>query len=419
MKSAVIKTALVRRVRLAAMALAVVAVTAACSDNPLDTTRAESPIARDINGLFWLVMIISIIVFILVQGALIYMSARYRVKGDPFNEEAIYADEEFPEQTHGNERLEITWTILPAVLMAVIGVVTLSVLFKLDDVEAQPRQQLDRIEVVGAQWWWEYHYYTVDNPTEAAFVTANDVVIPVGEEVRLQVTSRDVIHSFWIPRLNGKRDAVPGRVSPWTIEAEAPGRFMGQCTEFCGLSHAWMRMFAVAIDADEWAEWSQRQMAPQVEPQEGDPGHAGYQVFEANCAICHSISGVTDVNSDDVADDFSMYTRPEDGIVPRIIADNANQVSGAAPNLTHFMSRSTFAGSMFDLYNDPDDLDYATIADAGTLNRSALEAWILNAPAEKANAADLVEGSRRGMPSFTALSDQELDDLVDYLVTLK
>jgi len=419
MKSAIITSATIKRVRLAAMALGVIAVTAACSDNPLDTTRAESPIARDINGLFWLVMIISIVVFVLVQGALIYMSARYRVKGDPLDDEAVYADEEFPEQIHGNERLEITWTILPAVLMAVIGVVTLSVLFRLDDVEAQDRQQLDRIEVVGQQWWWEYHYYTVENPNEAAFVTANDVVIPVGEEVRLQVTSRDVIHSFWIPRLNGKRDAVPGRVSPWTIEAEAPGRYMGQCTEFCGLSHAYMRMFAVAIDADEWTVWAQQQMQPQTIPVEGDPGFNGYQVFNANCAICHSISGVTDVNADEAVDDFTMYTRPENGTVPDIILDHANQVSGAAPNLTHLMSRSTFGGSMFDLYDDPDSLDYATIADAGTLNRADLEAWILNAPAEKPNAADLVEGSRRGMPSFTALTDQELDDLVDYLLTLK
>lgn len=394
------------------------AVLAACSQNPLDTTRAESPVAEEINNLFWLVMIIAAVVFVLVQGALLYMARRFRAHGDPLDEEAVYGDDDFPHQTHGNFKLEITWTILPALLMGIIGVLTLGVLFSLDDVDAsEPGDSVARIDVVGAQWWWEFHYYLNGNDTEHPdFVTANEIVIPVGEEIELQVSSRDVIHSWWIPRLNGKRDAVPGRQSPWTIEAVAPGRYQGQCTEFCGLSHAYMKMYAVAIPANEYMAWAENQMEEKVRPVEGEEGYEGWKIFEAQCQRCHVINGVTETHEQGVRDTVELYSLV-DGRSARIIPDAANQVSGAAPNLTHLMARTTFAGSIFDLYENPDDLNYTDLPESA-LNRAALEAWILNAPDEKANAADQ-EGEARGMPSFAgALSGSDIDHLVDYLMTL-
>jgi len=405
--------------RVAGVALGLALLTA-CSQNPLDTTRAESPVAREINTLFWITIIISVVVFVLVQGAVMYMARRFRAPADPFDDENIYIDEEFPHQTHGNTTLEIGWTVLPALLMAVMAFLTLQTLSTLDEVDAsEPGDVISHIDVVGAQWWWEYHYYLDGNDTgNPDFVTANEIVIPVDEEVRLNVTSRDVIHSFWIPRLNGKRDAVPGRSSTWTLEAEAPGRYQGQCTEFCGLSHAYMQMWAVAIPANEYAAWADNQMTDRPAPAEGEPGHEGWKVFEANCARCHVINGATDTNVDEVADGMSLYGFGGDEIIDRVIPDMANQVSGAAPNLTHLMTRTTYAGSIFDLYEDPDDINYAQLPASGTLNRGDFEAWILNAPAEKANAADQ-EGAARGMPSFAgALSGEALDDLVDYLMTL-
>lgn len=405
--------------RLTPLAL-LVALVSACSQNPLDTTRAESPVAEEINGLFWMVMIIAIVVFFLVQGALLYMARRFKAHGDPLDPEAVYADEDFPHQTHGNTKLEIGWTIIPTVLMGVIGILTLMTLFNLDDVDAsEPGDSVARIDVVGAQWWWEFHYYLDGNNTgHPDFVTANEIVIPVGEEIELQVSSRDVIHSWWIPRLNGKRDAVPGRQAPWTIEAVAAGRYMGQCTEFCGLSHAYMQMFTVAIPANQYKAWAEGQKQTHTAPVEGEPGYEGYEIFVAQCQRCHVINGVTDTNKDDVADGMDLYSL-SDGSIPRVIPNKADQVSGAAPNLTHLMSRTTFAGSIFDLYENPDDADYTTLPDTGTLNRSALEAWILNAPKEKANAADQ-ENAARGMPSFAGqLSGTDIDHLVDYLLTLR
>lgn len=196
------------RAKFAALLGLLTLVVTACGNKPLDTMAPNSPIGGEINRLFWGVMIIAGVVFVLVQGAVVYMARKFRVKTD--DPSMLYPDEEFPEQIHGNERLEVAWTILPALLMAVIGVFTLFTLVKLDDVSASENRQVDKITVVGQQWWWEYHYYLADGDDEVDFVTANEIVIPVDEEIELEITSRDVIHSFWIPRLNGKRDAVPG-----------------------------------------------------------------------------------------------------------------------------------------------------------------------------------------------------------------
>src|SRR5690606_7977884 len=164
---------------------------------------------------------------------------------------------------------------------------------------------------------------------EGEFITANEMVIPAGRQVEMTIGSADVIHSFWIPSLNGKRDAVPGRTTTWTVEADEPGRYRGQCTEYCGLSHARMQMYVIALPPDQYEEWVEHQQEPAESDIEAlDPeAQAGRELFEAQCTTCHQIRGV---NSD-------TY-------------EGAAQVSGTAPDLTHLMSRETFAGSIFDLY---------------------------------------------------------------------
>ncbi len=381
---------------------------AGCADTPLDTMAPESPIANEINNLFIGVGIVAVIVFILVQGAVIYMARRFRV-APPKDESQIYPDEDFPEQIHGNTRLEIGWTILPTVIMAVVAFFTLGTLFNLDDVSASDNRQIQKVTVVGQQWWWEFQYH-LDDDDIPDIVTANELVLPVGEEIYLDVTSRDVIHSFWIPALNGKRDAVPGRTSPWTIEAGALGRFPGECTEFCGLSHAYMEKWVIGVTADDWQVWADNQMADAEVPTDAD-ALAGWEVFSAQCASCHVLNGLTSLNDTDAADSFEIY----DG-ANRLI-DKQTQVSGAAPNLSHFASRSTFAGGIFELYENIDDVDYLDLAQAGDLNRGQLEAWITNAPEQKSNAWDSPTG-QRGMTPFEALSSDDVDHLVAFLMTL-
>ncbi len=393
----------------ALVALATVALLSACADTPLDTMAPESPIANEINNLFIGVGIVAIIVFVLVQGAVIYMARRFRVDA-PDDEDDVYPDEEFPAQIHGNTRLEIGWTIVPTVIMAIVGFFTLGTLFNLDDVSASDDQQIEKVVVVGQQWWWEFQYH-LDDDGVADIVTAGELVLPVGEEILLEVTSRDVIHSFWVPALNGKRDAVPGRSSPWTIEAGSVGRFPGECTEFCGLSHAYMEKWAVGLELADWKTWAANQMADATAPAEGTDAAAGWEVFSAQCASCHVINGLTSLNDTDAVDSVELY----DG-ANRLI-DKQTQVSGAAPNLTHIASRSSFAGGIFELYENVDEVDYLDLASAGDLNRGQLEAWIINAPEQKANAWDSPTG-QRGMTPFEALSDDDVDNLVAFLMTL-
>ncbi len=406
-----------RRLRAALIALAVAFALAACADeHPLDTLTEAGPDAQEINDLFFPVLGVAIIVFFLVQGAIIYLAVRYRARrraaataahSDDADGDDYYGDDEYPEQVHGNLRLELAWTIIPTILLAVISVFTLISLVDLNEVSAAEDDL--RVTVVGQQWWWEFQYHLDgDTSTPPDIVTANELVMPVRQQVPLEITSRDVIHSFWIPRLNGKKDAVPGRTHPWVIEADEPGRYMGQCTEFCGLSHAYMRMYAVVLEPAEWNQWVQAQLVDAAPLAPGEPGYEGQEVFLANCANCHVVNGVSDVNLDDLPDGMGDYAGAN--------AITSALVSGAAPNLTHVASRTTFAGSIFDLYEDrAERIPYLEVAERGELNRGDLEAWIRNAPEQKANDPD----GGRGMTAFPGLTDGEIDALVEYLTTLR
>ncbi|MPY96170.1 MAG: c-type cytochrome [Acidimicrobiia bacterium] len=253
-----------------------------------------------------------------------------------------------------------------------------------------PAGALD-VQVIGNQWWWEYRY-DMDGDGTDDIVTATDLVIPAGYPVNLEITSRDVIHSFWIPALNGKKDAVPGRSHPLTLEADEPGVFQGQCTEFCGLSHAYMRMRAVALEPAEFDAWVDDQMEEAEAPEEGSQAEAGLEIFRATCSRCHLVTGHNDEEYD----------------------GSAEQVSGAAPNLTHFASRGAFAGGILELWKDVDGSGEIEPDEIGEqLNRGNLEAWLADPPAEKP-----MDAPTRGMPDLDLTADA-IDALVAYLETLE
>ncbi len=388
-------------------------------DHPLSTLSPSGRQGRDIAQLINPIFVVAGVVFFLIQGAVLALWWRYRVSGSDTGdgEHGYYEDEEFPEQVHGNNRVEVAWTIVPTVLLAVISVFTLVALFALDDVEASGEDMV--VTVIGQQWWWEYQYHLDgDTTTPPDFVTANELVIPVGVDVPLDIKSRDVIHSFWIPKLNGKKDAVPGRSHDWVIQADKPGRFRGQCTEFCGLSHGYMKMVAVALVPDEFEEWKANQMTPAEDPRQSTvPGvAAGWEVFGQQCANCHVITGVTSPanrgGESTTPDGWDIYGEFNGGDAGTYTDE---LIAGAAPNLTHLMTRGTFAGSMFDLYLDAGDhVPYLDLPTGATLNRGELEAWIYNAPERKpADAENL-----RGMPARTSLSPQDIDNVVAFLSTL-
>ncbi|MFM8775312.1 MAG: cytochrome c oxidase subunit II [Actinomycetota bacterium] len=376
-----------------------------CATNaPQDTWQPKGPNSKLIDDLQQPVFAVAGVIGLIVAAAVTYTIIKYRDRGQPI-----------PEQTHGKPALEITLTIIPALILAVVAVFTFGAIFKLaktDDTEMI-------INVTGQQWWWEYDYpvqneYGITKP----IITSGQLVMPVGTKVLLRETSRDVIHSYWIPALNGKRDAVPGRVHTLRLEADEPGIYAGQCTEFCGLSHANMRMEAVALSKEDFAKWVANQQAPYVSPAAGTLAKQGEEVFLNQCVRCHQVNGLTRADG-----------------TPAIAAPDENVWSGAAPNLSHLMTRNTFAGAMFDLlskqcrdevWNAPSDevgAKYLEGVSENCLNQKDLRAWLRNAPEVKpmyANPANLAvsNGKYRGMP-YLALSEDDISKLVAYLITLK
>lgn len=372
-------------------ALGLTGLLAGCASEgkPLDIFQGDGSQSQIINDLQIPVFWIAVVVGVLVMAAVLLIVVKFRAKPD---------DDDLPAQTHGALGLELGWTLLPAVLLAFVAVGTVVTIFDL----AETPENAIEIDVYGQQWWWGFEY-DVDDDGEIDITTATEMVIPAGQDVVVNIKSRDVIHSFWIPALNGKKDAVPGRTHQLNIQADEPGIYRGQCTEFCGLSHSRMQMRVIALPQDEYDAWVENQLQDAATPTDAE-AVAGLELFQGQCATCHQINGVDEV-------------------------EFAAQVSGAAPNLTHLMTRSTFAGGILDMYaeanaGDPDyDLDgipYNELPEEGTFERNQLEAWLRNPEAEKPMAPNPTQYSQygRGMPNLN-LTEQQIDQLVAYLETLK
>ena len=375
--------------RTAPLASLALLLSACASDAPQDTLEPEGPIARTIDNLVNPVFIVAGIVFVIIELGTVLMVRKFRLRKDE-------DPDELPPQTHGNFKLEIAWTIAPAVLLAVVGVATVATVFEVD---AAADEATMTVKVVGQQWWWEYQYDT-DEDGEADIVTANDLVIPAQTTVKLEIESRDVIHSFWIPKLNGKKDAVPGRTHQLTVESDGAGTFVGQCTEYCGLSHAYMRQRLVALDQADFDAWAANQLQEARMPT--DPvAAAGAELFAGTCSRCHLARGINDQEYEDAGSGDDL-------------------VSGHAPDLTHFATRGAFAGAIFNTWEtDNDDGIVQWDEIGGTMNKADLEAWLRNPPEEKPMAPADPETTDigRGMPDLN-LTEEQIDQLVAFFETL-
>jgi cytochrome c oxidase subunit 2 len=390
-----------------AIGLAVVAAAAVlggCARNaPQDTFQPQGENARKIQNLQLPVFIVAGLVGVIVFAAIIFVVIRFRDRG-----------QEMPKQTHGKPALEIVLTIIPALILIGVGIPTVSTVFSL----AKSSDTQCVVNVTGQQWWWEYEYpvqncggVEITDPV----VTSGELVLPTKVHVLLRITSNDVIHSYWIPKLNGKRDAVPGRIHPLRMEADHPGIFEGQCTEFCGLSHARMRMDAVGLTPADFGTWVAEQLAPAQKPT--DPAALkGEDTFRGQCSRCHQVNGLMNENPDGTNSDKPVIAFPDLYVV-----------AGNAPNLTHLMSRTTFAGATFDLLTDSCRDKFGALYLKGVtpdcFNEAELRDWIRNAPAKKpmfSSEADKDKsgGKYRGMPNLN-LTDDQIDEIVAYLLQRK
>lgn len=268
----------------ALLAVVVPVVFAACSGDPYpqSTLHPTADAGRAIDDLYRNIFWWAVVVFVVVQAALVVTLVRFRKRPG--------AGE--PRQVHGNTLVEITWTLAPAAIIVAIAVPTIRTIFEVrGDAPAGALQ----VEVIGHQWWWEYRY------PELGVVTANELHLPQGRPVALTITSADVIHSFWAPKLTGKRDAMPGRTTLLSFTPDSVGTFLGQCAEFCGESHANMRLRVIVDPAEEFDRWAARQGAGPVPVDSTEAlvaaGEAAFRAIRDpgnhSCVACHTIAGVS------------------------------------------------------------------------------------------------------------------------------
>jgi cytochrome c oxidase subunit II len=228
----------------------------------------ESPNAQGITDTYWFVLALTGAVFVIVEAALIVFIIRFRGRGRS-------RDVEGP-QIIGHSRLEVIWTIIPVVILAVIAGF---VFYKLPGIHNTPSASAAdklQIRVEGHQFYWRFVY--PDGTT-----AIDDLRVPVNRVVELSITSPDVAHSWWIPKLGGKTDAIPGRTNHSWFQAERTGVFHGQCAEFCGIQHAAMRATVEVLEPAVYQQWLAKQRSPAA--------GLGKQLFEGVCAKCHGLAG--------------------------------------------------------------------------------------------------------------------------------
>jgi cytochrome c oxidase subunit 2 len=262
-----------------AMRVAIALTFAGCSstDRPMTTVSPKSDLANWIQSLYidvtvWDAIILAIVVTAFILAVFVFSS---RV-----GEAAPAAN------ASSDLGLEIVWTLGPALVLLMISVPTIRTIFRSQPAVA-PAGALE-IKVVAHQWWWEFNY-----PDGAK--ASNELHIPVNRPIRLLLESPDVIHSFWVPQLGGKRDVVPGQINELTFVATVPGMYPGQCAEFCGLSHANMRFRTFVDSPDDFAKWDREQLAgPAATPATDQLASDGAKVFaDSPCTTCHMIQGVS------------------------------------------------------------------------------------------------------------------------------
>jgi cytochrome c oxidase subunit II len=332
------------RPRLAVFALlaliALVALAGCGETNGANFLNPAGPQAQQEANLFYFILVVATVIFVAVTAALLYSVIRFRARpGSPA-----------ARQFSGNTPLELIWTIVPSLVLLGVLILTINTLFV---GLAKPEQATFTVQAIGHQWWWEFRY------PDQKIVTADEMVIPVGKVVDVELISNNVIHSFWVPEIAGKTDVIPGRTNKMWLKSDKTGTFRGECTEYCGQQHANMNFQVVVEDDAGFQSWVTGQ---QQGPSEASQAMPGQKIFAQRCFTCHLINGQTE------------------------------SVSQIGPNLTHFGSRNLIAGGV--LTNTPENL----------------KAWIHDTQQFKPG---------NDMPAFTTIPDDQLNELVAYLESLQ
>jgi cytochrome c oxidase subunit 2 len=424
-------------------AAALLALVACGTKYPNSTFDNTTDFNTDINALWNRLLLLGTIVFVLVEGLLVYTIIRYRKReGAPM-----------PKAVHGHTALEITWTIIPALILALIAVPTVKTIFK---TEAKAAAGSLEVQVIGHQWWWEFRY------PQYGVVTANELYLPAGRTANFALQSRDVIHSFWAPELGGKRDLITNHTNYiWYTPRDSlvENVYNGFCTEYCGSSHANMRLRVYVVAPDKFESWAAHQKtaaagspAPVTAATATTPATARKPVLAAASmagAVAVPAPAPLAVTEGYVfpKEKLPSHTVPNTPLPAGIAFDDALLAQGdaarghelvtnianlakapcmtchiikgeapggmkltddqaTAPNLTHFATRHTFAGGLYSA--DP----------------RALARWIKNAPAMKPGSIMPTLGTGQFNPlmkmtNAAGLDDRQIADIVAFLMSLK
>ena len=302
------------------------------------TTRAESPTnifdpaatpAHSIFSVSMLMFSVTVSIFLIVGSLLLYALIRFRHRpGDSASE---------PAQIYGSNQIELSWTIIPILIVVMLFLSTTRIILNTESIP-KPESAID-VVVIGHQFWWEFRY------PKLGVVTANELHIPISDPAEptptyLAMSSADVSHSFWVPRLAGKMDVIPNRINTMWIDPKEPGLYLGQCSQYCGTQHAKMLLRVYAQSPEDFYAWVKQQQKP-ANPDLGNNAAAaeGRTVFLHNaCINCHTVAGTA-------------------------------ATGRFGPDLTHFASRDTFASGS--IKNTPENLK-EWIDDPGSFKPGAL-----------------------------------------------
>lgn len=416
-----------------ALALLLAVGLSACNSfAPNSIFGAHSEFGHSVDVLTRRLLYMGVVVFILVEALLLVILVRFRDRDG--NREA--------KQFHGNSTLEIGWTLIPAVILAFIAVPTIKTIFK---TQAKAIPSALQVQVIGHQWWWEFRY------PQYGVVTANELYLPVGRTANFALTTKDVLHSFWVPKLNGKRDLISNHTNYIWFTPDSAFAWNGFCAEFCGTSHANMRFKVFTVPPSEFEAWIAHQKtnavgsalpAPAIAADSGKA--AGTAVTASAGAKGAAVAGNAKAPAPTVTtpvinvSDTASATYPRANLPPWLIprtktpatltfdqSATGDVTRGATlfktapciachtvrgvptaagiigPNLTHVGSRTTIAGGLY-----PNDLEH-------------LQKWIKNAPAMKPGSLMPLFGKTEKGETPGVYTDQQIADLAAYLSSLK
>ena len=438
-----------RKAGAVALTVALAVFLAACGQQnyPESIFHQRTDVNREVDYLFKILIYFGTGVFIFVEGILVWTLIKFRKRpGQPE-----------PVHVHGNTTLEIAWTVIPLVILILIAVPTIRTIFK---TQAVARSDALQVEVIGHQWWWEFRY------PQYQVVTANELYLPVGRTVNFTMTSKDVIHSFWIPALSGKRDVIPNHTNYLWFSPDSTGSnsaWNGACAEFCGTSHANMRFRTFTVSVADFESWAKHQAeaavrapAPAVTPPAATPpGAAAAPAAAATTTAATATPAPVSATSSPAAvaqlavpqvTQTGFVSFPREQLPPNTVPQtpipaglnfddsllgkgdaatgaklvisaggclachaikgNPMMVGNIGPNLTHVATRTTIAAGLFP--NDP----------------FHLARWIKNAREMKPGVLMNTIGAGQFDPILKqtvkpGLTDQQIADIVAYLQTLK